>query len=455
MLDVKSREKYKQEDIAHVFHGATVPSDFAKSKNRIYAEGHGVKLFDVDGNEFIDSMSSGFCACLGYGNQELAEAAKQQMTKLHCAMSFLGRASLPEIDLARKLAEVTPKGIERFVFANSGSDANETIIKMVRWYWREKGQNKYKILSVQNSYHGATYGAVSASTFPGLTRHKHFEPFLDGFVQIASPYCYRCPFGKSYPGCDIDCAEDLERVIQREGEGTVGAFLSEPAGSSPGNLIPVPEYWPKIMKICEKHNIFMIIDEYITGFGRMGKFFASEHWDIKPDIIMFAKGLASGYMPIACVGIRKEVYEGLTKTDSPFPHVYTYGGHPVSCAVALKTIEILQRDDLIEKAANTGVYIKERLSHLQKQCPYVGDVRGLGMFFCIEMVADQATKKAFDPAKKVSTAVRERVLEKGVMIGVLGANNANIMLAPPLIIKRDELDRVLDALEWGLKNFRP
>jgi adenosylmethionine-8-amino-7-oxononanoate aminotransferase len=237
--------------------------------------------------------------------------------------------------------------------------------------------------------------------------------------------------------------------------GAVGAFLSEPAASSPGNLVPVPEYWPKIMKICKKHNILLIIDEYITGFGRMGKFFASEHWDIKPDIMMFAKGLASGYMPIACVGIRKEVYEGMTKTDTPFPHVYTYGGHPVSCAVALKTVEILQRENLIEKAAKTGVYIKERLSHIEKQSPYVGDVRGSGMFFCIEMVADQATKKPFDPAKKVSTAVRERVLEKGVMVGVLGANNANLMLAPPLIIKRDELDRVLDALEWGLKNFRP
>jgi len=209
------------------------------------------------------------------------------------------------------------------------------------------------------------------------------------------------------------------------------------------------------MKICKKHNILLIIDEYITGFGRMGKFFASEHWDIRPDIIMFAKGLASGYMPIACIGIKKEVYEGMTKTDAPFPHVYTYGGHPVSCAVALRTVEILQRENLIEKAAKTGAYIKERLSHIQSQSPYVGDVRGIGLYFCMELVADKATKKPFDPARKVSAAVRERVLEKGVIVGNLGPNNAHIILAPPLIMTRDELDYVLDSLEWGIKNFKP
>jgi adenosylmethionine-8-amino-7-oxononanoate aminotransferase len=455
MVDVNLRESYRQEDIAHVLHGATVPSEFAKSGSRIYAEGYGVRLVDIEGREYIDAMSSGFCACLGYGNPELAETAKWQMNKLHCSMSFLNRASLPEIDLARKLVKITPPGIERFVFANSGSDANETAIKIVRWYWREKGQDKYKIISVENSYHGATYGAVSASTFPGLTRHKNLEPFLPGFVQVASPYCYRCPLGKSYPGCNIDCAQALEEVIEKEGEDTVGAFLSEPVGSSPGTIVPVPEYWPKVMKICKKHNVLLIIDEYITGFGRMGKFFASEYWDIRPDIMMFAKGLAGGYMPIACLGITKGVYEGMTKTDAPFPHVYTYGGHPVSCAVALKTVEILQRENLIEKAAKTGVYIKERLSHIQGQSPYVGDVRGFGHFFCIELVADKATKKPFDPAKKASGMVRELVLGKGVMVGVLGPNNATLMLAPPLIITREELDYVLDALEWGIKNFKP
>lgn len=455
MVGVNLRESYRQEDMAHVLHGATVPSEFAKSANTIFAEGYGVRLVDIDGREYIDAMSSGFCACLGYGNQELAETAKLQMNKLHCSMSFLNRASLPEIDLARKLVKITPPGIERFVFANSGSDANETAIKIVRWYWREKGLDKYKIISVENSYHGATYGAVSASTFPGLTRHKSLEPFLPGFVQVASPYCYRCPFGKSYPGCNIDCAQALEEVIEKEGQDTVGAFLSEPVGSSPGTIVPVPEYWPKIMKICKKHNVLLIIDEYITGFGRMGKFFASEYWDIKPDMMMFAKGLASGYMPVACLGITKGVYEGMTKTDAPFPHVYTYGGHPVSCAVASKTVEILQRENLIEKAEKTGVYIKERLSHIQEQSPYVGDVRGFGHFFCIELVADKATKKPFDPQKKVSGMVRQRILEKGVMVGVLGPKNATLMLAPPLIITREELDYVLDALEWGIKNFKP
>lgn len=455
MGEVNSRERYVQEDMAHMLHGATVPSSFAGSGNTIFAQGRGVRLADIHGREYIDAMSSGFCACLGYGNQEISETARLQMEKLHCCMSFLNRASLPEIDLAARLSEITPPGIERFVFTNSGSDANETAIKIARWYWREKGLDKYKILSVQNSYHGATYGAVSASTFPGLTRHKHFEPFLPGFVPIESPYCYRCPFGRSYPGCDIDCALALEEAIEREGEDTVGAFLAEPVGSSPGTLAPVKEYWPKVMEICRKRKVLLIIDEYITGFGRMGKFFASEYYDIRPDIVMFAKGLAGGYMPIASLGITKDVYEGMTEKDAPFPHVFTYGGHPVSCAVALKTVEILQREGLIEKAGKTGFYIRERLNHIREESPYVGDVRGFGHFFCIELVADKETKKPFDPQKKVSAAVRDRVLEKGIMVGVLGPNNANVMLAPPLIITRDDLDHVLDGLEWGIKNFEP
>ena len=455
MEEVNVREMYVQEDMTHMLHGATVPSTFAKAANKIFAQGHGVRLVDIDGKEYIDAMSSGFCACLGYGNKEISETARSQMNKLHCCMSFLNRASLPEIDLASKLSGIAPPGIERFVFTNSGSDANETAIKIVRWYWREKGQDKYKILSVQNSYHGATYGAVSASTFPGLTRHKNFEPFLPGFKTIASPYCYHCPFEKSYPGCDIDCALDLEEAIKREGKDTVGAFLAEPVGSSPGTLVPVKEYWSKVMEICRKYQILLIIDEYITGFGRMGKFFASEYWDIRPDIVMFAKGLAGGYMPIASLGITGEVYKGMTKKDAPFPHVFTYGGHPVSCAVALKTVDILQREGLVEKAKETGFYIKERLNRIQEESPYVGDVRGFGHFFCIELVADKGTKKPFDPQKMVSAAVRDRVLEKGVMVGILGPNNANVMLAPPLIITRDDLDHVLDGLEWGIKNLKP
>jgi adenosylmethionine-8-amino-7-oxononanoate aminotransferase len=452
MAKVRLRESYRREDMTHMFHGGTVPSEFAKSVNRIYSEGHGVRLTDIDGKEYIDAMSSGLVAFLGYGNQELVEAARLQMGRLHSAPSFANRSNMPEIDLARKLSEITPARIKRFMFTNSGSDANDSAIKIVRWYWREKGKNKYKIISLESAYHGATYGAMSATSFPGFS-HKNFEPFVPGFLRVPNFYCYQCPLGKSYPGCDIACAQALEKVIEKEGKDTVGAFFSEPVETSAGTLVPPPEYWPKVMEICKKHNVLLIIDEYITGFGRMGKFFTSEYWDIKPDIIMFAKGLASGYLPMACVGITEEIYEGMTKNDTSFAHVFTYGGHPVSCAVALKNIEIIERENLIEKAEKMGVYAKDRLKNIQKQSPYVGDVRGMGLYFGIELVANKDRKEPFAPEKNVSVGVRARLYEKGIIVGGFGPNN--ITLGPPLIITKDEIDCVLDGLEWGLKTIKP
>jgi adenosylmethionine-8-amino-7-oxononanoate aminotransferase len=452
MAKVVLRDTYRREDIAHLLHGATVPSEFAKTGNRVYVEGSGVRLVDIEGKEYIDAMSSGLVAFLGYGNQELVEAARAQMSRLHSCPSFANRASLPEIDLARKLAELTPNGLRRFMFTNSGSDANESAIKTVRWFWRQRGQNKYKIISLKDAYHGATYGAMSATTFPGFM-DKNFEPFVPGFLQVPNPYCYRCPLEKSYPDCGIACAQALEEMIEREGEETVGAFLCEPVETSAGTLIPPPEYWPKIMDICTRHNVLLIIDEYITGFGRMGKFFACEHWDIKPDIVMFAKGLCSGYLPMACIGITEEIYEGMTKADSPFPHVFTYGGHPVSCAVALKNIEIMIRDNLIERSAKMGEYLRERLTGIQKRTSYVGDVRGLGLYFGIELVTNKDTGEPFAPEKKVSAGIRTRLLERGIIVGGFGPNN--LTLGPPLIITKDEIDYVLDGLEWALKNIEP
>jgi adenosylmethionine-8-amino-7-oxononanoate aminotransferase len=452
MAKVVLREAYRREDIEHMLHGATVPSEFAKSINRIYVEGHGVRIVDIEGKEYIDAMSSGLVAFLGYGNQELAEAARSQMSRLHSCPSFANRSNMPEIDLGRKLSEITPPGIKRFMFTNSGSDANDSALKIIRWYWREKGKDKYKIISQNQAYHGATYGAMSATSFPGFS-HKNFEPFVPGFIKIPNNYCYRCPYGKSYPHCDIDCAQGLEKAIEKEGADTVGAFFTEPVMTSAGTLMPPPEYWPKVKEICKKYDVLLFIDEYITGFGRMGKFFASEHWDIRPDIVMFAKGLASGYMPMACVGITEEIYEGMTKWDAPFAHVFTYGGHPVSCAVALKNIEILIRENLIEKAAKMGAYVKERLDHIQKQSPYVGDVRGTGLYFGIELVVDKGTKEPFDPRKNVSVGVRARCYEKGIIVGGFGPNN--ITLGPPLIITQDEIDYVLDGLESGIKSIEP
>jgi len=443
-------KKYKQEDIAHLLHGFIDQREFAESGSMIIVEASGVNVKDIDGNEYIEARSGSMSVNIGYGRLELAEVAKLQMSRMPFYVSFGGGANVQEIDLACKLAGLTPPGLERFMFTNSGSDAVETALKIARYYWRAKGKNKYKIISLDRSYHGATYGAISLTANP--VYFKNFEPLVPGFFHIACPYCYRCPYGKSYPGCEIDCAQALEKTIEEEGEDTVAAFLSEPMTAVAGYVLPPPEYWKKVMEICTKHNVLLIIDEVITGFGRTGKFFASEHWGIKPDIMTFSKGLASSYMPMAGTVISEKIYQAIKESGNPFLHVFTFGGHPVGCAVALKNIEIILGENLVDNAAKTGTYLLERLDALQKKSPYIGAVRGRGLWCGVELVADKDTKATFDPGKKVPKGVLSRCREKGVILGGFAGDVLGI--GPPLIIKKDEIDKVVDALEWALQRIQ-
>ena len=442
-------QKYKREDIIHLLHGFIDQREFVESGSMIVVEASGINIKDIDGKEYIEARSGSMSVNIGYGRQELAEVAKAQMSRMPFYVSFGGGANVPEIDLALKLAELTPPGLQRFMFCNSGSDAVETALKIARYYWRSNGQNRYKIISLDRSYHGATYGAISLTANPVYT--KGFEPLLPGFIQMACPYCYRCPYGKSYPGCDIDCAQALEKVIEKEGEETVAAFMSEPMTAVGGYVLPPPEYWKRVKEICAKHKVLMIIDEVITGFGRTGKFFASEHYGIRPDIMTFSKGLASSYMPMAGTAISQKIYEAIKESGSPFLHVFTFGGHPVGCAVALKNIEILLRENLVDNAAKMGAHLLERLDALQQKSPYVGSVRGKGLWCGVELVADKATKKTFDPAKKVAKGVLSRCREKGIILGGFAGDVLGI--GPPLIIKQDEIDKVVDAFEWAIQRI--
>lgn len=452
MAEVSITEMYKRKDMEHMVRSLILPSEFAKSGEQIFVKGSGIKLIDTDGKEWIDISSGGLCVAIGYGNQELPEVAMEQMSKLAHCFTGGGRALAAEIDLAYKLAELMPEGLQRFQFVNSGSDANETAFKFARWYWREKGLNKYKIISLDDCYHGATYGALSAAGGP-LQGEALFGPFAPGFIHTASPYCYRCPFGKSYPGCDIDCADALEETIEKEGEDTVAAFIAE-AVPKTISYLALWDYWSKVMKICKKHHVLLIIDEYITGFGRTGKFFASEHSGLRPDMMVFSKGLASGYLPIVGIAFSQEIYNGLTEKDTYPVHGFTYMGHAVCCAVALKNIEIILRDKLVENAAEMGKHIQKRLVALQEQHPYIGDVRGSGLYWMEEPVADKGTKAQFDAKKKEQLLgqLRSRLRDRGILAGALGLG---IGIYPPLIITKDELDYVLDAMEWAYKGIKP
>jgi len=442
---------YKREDMAHLLHGFVDQREFAESGSAIIVEANGVRIKDIDGKEYIEARSGSMSVNIGYGRVELAEVAKSQMSKMPFYVSFGGGANVQEIELARKLSELTPSGLQRFMFTNSGSDAVETALKIARFYWRAKGQNKYKIISLDRSYHGATYGAMSVGGAPAYS--KNFEPLVPGFIHIVSPYCYRCPLGRSYPGCDIDCAHSLERTIESEGEDTVAAFMSEPMVGVAGYVLPPPEYWPKIMEICKKHHVLLIIDEVITGFGRTGKFFASEHWGIQPDMMTMSKGLASSYMPMAGTVISEEIYRSIREMGAAFLHVFTFGGHPVGCAVALKNIEIILEEKLVDNAARMGEYLQHRLGKVQEQSPYIGAVRGLGLWCGVELVADKGTKATFAPEKKVAKGVLSRCRERGIILGGFAGDVLGI--GPPLIIKKEELDQVIDTFEWAVRGIKP
>jgi len=451
MENVSSNDTYQQKETAHTVPGMAVPSLWAKTGSDIYVEGSGARLTAMDGKEYLDATSCGLTNNIGYGNQELAEVAKAQMIKLYHIPNFGGRVSIPFIELACKLAEISP--MQRFLIESSGSEVVDAAFKVARLYWREKGLNKYKIISLERAYHGVTFGALSALGVP-LFECPSFGPLVPGFISIPTPYCYLCPLGKSYPSCDIDCAQALEKTIEKEEEDTVAAFIGEPVQGGGGCIVPPPEYWPKVREICTKHNVLLIIDEVITGFGRTGKFWGHEHWGIKPDLMTMAKGLACGYVPTAALGMTEEIYKGITQSDNLFLHIHTFGGHSVACAVALKNIEIMQRENLTERAATMGAYYQERMAAIEKKSPYVGDAHGIGLWGRLQLVANKRTKELFDPKKQVGFQVVARLLsEKQILIGSFGDDI--VMGGLPLTSSKEELDRLIDAFDWAVAGIEP
>lgn len=459
MVDKELAKKYKEWMLKHEFQGQVDPMGWSKVGGLIYVEASGLRLKDIDGNEYLDMTSCGLCDAVGYGNEEVAEAAKAQMLKLNNTLGFGGVTNIPRIELGRKLAELSP-GISRFIFENSGSDAVETAIKLARWYWRQQGKDKYKIIYRDREYHGATYAGMSATGVIDIN-NEDFGPLVPGFVKFPCPYCYRCPWDKSYPGCKLECAQALEETIEKEGEDTVAAFIAEPIIGGAGFILPPPEYWPRAREICTKHNVLLIIDEVITGCGRTGKFWAHHHWKITPDILTAAKMLGGGYIPIGAVGMTEEVYQGTVRAGKVNPHLHTFGGHPVMCAVALKVIEIMEREKLVEKAAKTGEYIRQRLTRLAEKSPYVGYIEGIGLMWAIELVADKATKARIKAKEPVMAQIGKSLAAKGIGGGFSGIRRVErpldydrVMFAPSPVMGRKDLDYILDSLESAILNLK-
>ncbi len=437
---------YREIDKSHVWHPLFQHQRLDETDLLVFKSAHGTTLVDTEGQEYLDAYSALWNVNIGYGRQEIADAVYAQIQEL-CYYPH-SQINVPATTLAQQLAKCLPGDLNHVYFCNSGSEANETAIKIARQYGRQTypGENRYKIISRYRGYHGFTYGAMSATG--QARRRKAFEPLAPGFHHAVPPYCYRCPLGLDYSSCVEACVNDFERIIQSEGPETVIAVIAEPIIGGGGVIVPPDDYFPKLRKICDDYGLLLIFDEVITGFGRTGKMFACEHWDVQPDIITLAKGLTSGYIPLgACVTSTAvfNTFLGDPNDNREFSQVCTYGGHPVACAAGVANLNILQSERLCDNAEKVGSYLLDKLVSLKK-LQIVGDVRGKGLMLAVELVKENGAHLQTE----VTNSIVAQLREKGVIVGKIGhavdEPENIIFIAPPLILTKSEANIIYDTL---------
>jgi len=408
----------------------------------------GAYLYTRDGRKLLDASSGAIVVNVGQGRRELAELAREQVERLDYVLPVW--ISPPRERLVERLAGWTPPGLDRFFFTSGGSEAVEAALKFAFLYHRVRGrQTRTKVVSRLLSYHGNTLGALSVSG--NRARRADFEHVLFDWPKIPPSYCYRCPWQRTYPGCDLDCAQVLEDTIAREGADRIAAFIAEPmVGASGGVIPPVAEYWPRIAEICRRHDIVLIADEVMTGFGRTGKRFAVEHWGVTPDIIVGGKGLTGGYAPMGMIAVSRPLADACEQAGADFMF-FTYTAHPLACALADRVLEIMERENLVEHAAQIGARLGARLRDELGAHPMTGDIRGAGLFWGIEVVADRAARRPFAPSMHVGRKLVRAAMERGVAVypaaGMAAEQGGDaVMIAPPFVIGDAEIELITTAL---------
>jgi adenosylmethionine-8-amino-7-oxononanoate aminotransferase len=413
----------------------------AHRAGHVWVRGHGALLVDADGKEYIDGLAGLWNVVLGQGRRELAEAASEQLETLAYASGYCGSSNMRAIELAERLARLTYPAINRFFFTSGGAEANESAIKMARSYWKLRGRpTKTKVISREFGYHGVTLAAMSATGIAGYW--PLFEPRVPGFIHVPSPYPYRAGTadGATY---GVTVANELEKAILREGAETVAMFLAEPVIGVGGVIAPPDDYFPRIREICDAHDVLFAADEVITGFGRTGRWFALDHWGVVPDIVQFAKGITSGYFPFGGIGVSDDIARVIDEAPGPWMHAYTYSAHPVGCAVALRTIQIIEEENLVAEASRKGTYLMDALRARLSHHPHVGEIRGKGLMCAVEFVKDRDAKMPFAPEEQVGVRIHNEARARGLFSRVRGDV---FVLAPAFVTPDDLLDRIAEIL---------
>lgn len=425
----------------------------AQQSPHVWERGQGALLFDSSGREFLDALAGLWNVVIGHGREELANAAAHQMRSLAYASAYAGGTNRPAIELAERLAGICYPGIRRFFFTCGGAEANETAFKTARYYWKVRGKpDKYKIIGRQLGYHGTTLAAMSATGMPSYW--TMFEPRVPGFLHVASPYPYRFIAKANDPRTPGQQAADLlEDCILREGADTVAAFIGEPVQGAGGVIVPPDDYWPRIRQICDRHDVLLIADEVITGFGRTGDWFALSRYGIEPDLLTFAKGITSGYFPLGGVGVASRIAEAIDNDDERqvWMHAFTYSAHPTGCAVALANLDIIEREGLIALGAAAGERLRNGLQSLASH-RHVGEIRGQGSLAAVEFVADKANKTEFPATEQVGPRIHAAAQARGMFTRLRGDV---FNFAPCYVATDEQIDRMVQVLAEAVNDVLP
>jgi putrescine aminotransferase len=441
----------QQKDINHHFRPFSDNKELAENGSRIITHAEGVYIYDEKGNKLLDAMAGLWCVNLGYGRKELVDVATAQMTELPYYNLFFKTTHAPAAKLAEKIASLAPAHMNKVFFTGSGSEANDTVFRMVRRFWDLEGKpTKKTFISRENAYHGST--VVGASLGGMGYMHEQGDLPIAGVEHIEQPYYFK----EVSSNADVDltpeefgikAAQSLEAKIIELGEDNIAAFIAEPFQGAGGVIVPPSTYWPEIKRILAKYDILLVVDEVISGFGRTGEWFASQYYDLKPDLMPIAKGLSSGYLPIGGVIVGDRVADTLIEKGGDFNHGFTYSGHPVAAAVALKNIEILEAEGIVERVKNDiSPYLQKRWLELAEH-PIVGETRGMGMVAGLELVKDKTTNERIAPNSKAGGICRDYSMANGLIMRPCGDT---MIISPPLVISHAEVDELIEKAKKTL-----